>query len=268
MLQISPGMRRHKIKLLLAVAIAVVLAFGLAPPLAQPVGYHAFADRRSFLGTPCFLDIVSNLPFLAVGLAGLHWLRGAYPRAPGLIERAEFWPYAVFFLGVALVGIGSSYYHWAPDNARLAWDRLPMTVAFTGLTAAMIAERVSVALGVKLLPLFVAAGIGSVVYWRLSALAGAEDLSPYLAVQGGAILAVLLLLALFPPRYTHGSWIAGVLGAYALAKLFEAADAGIYALGELVSGHTLKHLAAGFAAWLVLAMLQRRRPWVSQGIRA
>ena len=39
---------------------------------------------------------------------------------------------------------------------------------------------------------------------------------------------------------------------YALAKTFEALDPQIFALGGVVSGHTLKHLAAAAAAaWLL-----------------
>jgi hypothetical protein len=36
----------------------------------------------------------------------------------------------VLFAGVTLSSLGSSYFHLAPDNARLMWDRLPMTIAF------------------------------------------------------------------------------------------------------------------------------------------
>ncbi len=46
--------------------------------------------------------------------------------------------------------------------------------------------------------------------------------------------------------------------AYVLAKIFEALDREIFSLGGLVSGHTLKHLAAGAAAGVVVRMLLRR----------
>jgi hypothetical protein len=45
-----------------------------------------------------------------------------------------------------------------------------------------------------------------------------------------------------------------------LAKAFELSDQKILRTTGFVSGHTLKHLAAGAAAGLVLLMLARRRP--------
>jgi hypothetical protein len=40
----------------------------------------------------------------------------------------------------------------------------------------------------------------------------------------------------------------------------EALDKPIFSLGQIVSGHTLKHLAAATAAYWILRMLQKRRP--------
>jgi hypothetical protein len=45
-----------------------------------------------------------------------------------------------------------------------------------------------------------------------------------------------------------------------IAKLLEALDRPIFALGNLVSGHTLKHLAAAAAGMVVCWMLLRRVP--------
>ena len=60
------------------------------------------------------------------------------------MTRGNGGPYLTLFEGVALTALGSGYYHLAPDNARLVWDRLPMTIGFMGLLAAVLAERVSV----------------------------------------------------------------------------------------------------------------------------
>jgi len=59
------------------------------------------------------------------------------------IDARERWPYVFVFLGLLLTACGSAYYHLAPDNARLVWDRLPMTVVFMPLVAAMLMERVT-----------------------------------------------------------------------------------------------------------------------------
>jgi hypothetical protein len=92
-------------------------------PLRQSLHYHQFADGRSVLGMPNFVDVASNLPFLIVGVACL-WLR-LRGRVQGM---AAAW--LVFFAGVSLVSAGSAWYHLQPDNDSLVWDRLPMTVGF------------------------------------------------------------------------------------------------------------------------------------------
>jgi len=52
--------------------------------------------------------------------------------------------------------------------------------------------------------------------------------------------------------------VAGLI-AYAVAKGFELADRPIFALGEIVSGHTLKHLVAAIALAFLAAMVKRLR---------
>src|SRR5207248_1045295 len=139
---------------------------------------------------PNFGDVVSNLPFAVVGIWGLWFVLAPGNRAR-FIDLRERWPYAVGFFGLFLTAFGSSYYHWAPDNARLVWDRLPMTLVFMPLVAAMIAERISVRAGLWLLPVLTAIGAGSVWQWYSSELRGEGDLRMYAAVQVYA-LAILL----------------------------------------------------------------------------
>lgn len=244
--------------LLVAVTAAAIAAALFAPPFAQPLGYHDFADHRAFLGVPNFGNVLSNLPFLAVGVAGLWALRpGGRAR---IVEPLERFPWLVFFSGVLLTAFGSSWYHLAPDNQRLLLDRLPMTLAFMGLVCALIAERVRPMLGRALTMPAVVIGMASVWYWQWSAAQGAENLMPYLVLQGYAAVMVLLLATLYAPAYTHGRLVFAVLGWYAVAKLLEWGDPWIYSLGGVVSGHTLKHLASGLATWWVLRMLMLRRP--------
>src|SRR5215471_18325463 len=132
--------------------VALGLVFCL-PPIPQDLNYHAFADDRTMLGVPNFLNVASNLPFFVVGVLGL-WLLlrhdAVVPDRP-VLEAVERWPFLVFFAGVLLTGIGSSYYHLAPGNDRLVWDRLPITIAFMGFFAAMIGERIDVRAGAWLL---------------------------------------------------------------------------------------------------------------------
>jgi hypothetical protein len=136
-----------------------------------------------------------------------------------------------------------------------------MTLGFMSLFAAMIAERVDLRVGLWLLGPLLLAGLGSVLYWHWTELAGAGDLRPYAAVQFFPIVAIPLMLLLFPPRYTGGGAIVIALVWYGLAKLFEEFDGPIYELTRhIISGHSLKHLAAAASAWWLLRMLQRRDP--------
>jgi hypothetical protein len=247
--------------LLLLLTVVVAVVFTLLPRFAQPQSYHLFADQRSFLGIPNFGDVVSNVPFGVIGICGLLFLLPASRnqlKRPFLDTR-ERWPYVLVFIGLLLTAFGSSYYHWSPDNARLVWDRLPMTIAFMALVAAIIAERISLRAGLRLLPLLLLVGMGSVLEWYASEARGAGDLRFYAAVQTYSVLVVLLALV-FPKPYTRTSDWAVVVGFYALAKALESLDKPIFAAGHMVSGHTLKHLAAAAGGYWILRMLQKRQP--------
>jgi hypothetical protein len=240
-------------------AIAGMLAL---PPIPQTQDYHRFADQRTFLGIPNFLNVASNAAFLLVGAMGLSflWRRRGSGVAGAFTERSEQWPYVFFFLGVTLTGLGSGYYHLVPDNARLVWDRAPMGVAFMSILAALITERVSVKAGRLSLSPLVAVGIGSVWYWQLTELGGRGDLRPYIFVQFYPMVAIPLIMLLFPSRYTRSADLFGAALIYGVAKAFEAADVQVFAVGQLVSGHTLKHLTAALATSLILRMLRNRHP--------
>ena len=134
----------------MAVSLAALLLF---PPLLQDQTYHQFADQRKLLGIPNFWDVISNLPFVAVGAAGL-WTFHRHPITIAL------------FSGMILTGFGSSYYHWNPSDASLLWDRLPMTICFAAILAALVQERVDPKAGSLILWLLLAIGISSVFLWR------------------------------------------------------------------------------------------------------
>ncbi len=247
---------RVRVLALLGFTAVTAVATLAAPRFAQPQWYHHFADRRALLGVPHALNVLSNLPFVLVGLLGIRVVarRGGPPAAPG--ERLRF---GVLFAAIALTGVGSAYYNADPGNARLVWDRLPLAVAFMAFFAITLAERVHPRAELLFLPL-VLLGAASVVGWHLSEVQGAGDLRLYLFVQFYPLLATPLILLLFPPRYTRTADLVAALLCYLLAKALELLDGQIYAQGGLVSGHTLKHLVAALsAAWLVY-LVARRRP--------
>ncbi len=225
----------------IAGAAPLALLLGLARgPLPQSLAYHQFADQRPCCGMPNIMDVASNAGFAAVGVAGLRSLPAGSP-------TEAVW--AVFFVGVGLVGLGSAYYHLAPTNSRLVWDRLPMTIGFMSLFTAVLFDCTDLPLAWlhPLLGLLLAAGVGSVWYWHKK-----DDLRPYILVQYYPLLVMAVLLPAHPvpeDRALYG----GMLGWYVLAKVAEALDRRIYRwTGQLLSGHTVKHLLATVAtAWAI-----------------
>jgi len=246
--------------LVLIAAVVAAIAM-LLPPIPQPQWYHIFADQRGFLGIPNFNNVVSNFPFAAVGLWGLVFLVRASRWQDGIhfLDRRERWPYLMVFLGLILTAAGSSYYHLQPENMTLVWDRLPMMIVMMSLLAAIVAERVSLRAGLLLMPLLVFIGVISVLQWRVSEIRGAGDLRFYAALQLYSVLFLVIALLLRSP-YTRGKDLAIVAGFYVLAKILEALDRPIFEFGHIVSGHTLKHLAAAGAGYWILRMLRKRRP--------
>lgn len=239
--------RGGRAALLAGVAAAVTVVAFTLPPVAQDPAYHAFADGRRILGVPNALDVLSSAPFVVVGVLGARVV--ARRRGAPRWERAAF---LALFVGIALTGLGSAWYHLAPTTTALFWDRLPMTGAFMALLALTLGERLGGRAGAWLLPLCLAAGVASVLQWRVAEAAGAGDLRFYALVQFFPMLGIPLALVLFPRRWIRGSDLLAVVGWYTLAKVFEALDAWIFALGGIASGHTLKHLAAAAAAaWLL-----------------
>jgi hypothetical protein len=176
--------RKHAVFALLALTVAVATIALLAPRTPQPLRYHNFADHRAWLGIPNFGDVASNLAFAIFGAWGLWFLLHLHPdeTAAHFVDSRERWFYLVVFFGMLLTAVGSSYYHLAPDNDRLVWDRLPMTIVFMSLVAAMIAERISVRAALWLWPILLAIGILSVLEWNWTEHARHGDLRFYAAV--------------------------------------------------------------------------------------
>jgi len=245
--------------LLLTVATLAVLTF-LLPPIAQPPQYHDFADQRPCGPLPNCLDTASNALFVLAGLSGLSILLGVIRRRV-FADPREAWPYALFFLAVILVGFASGYYHLAPDNAGLAWDRATIAFALMAWFAAIVGERVGLAAGLRLLPFLVSGGLGSVAWWYWSETQGMGDLRPYLFMQIVPILLIPLLVWLYPPRYSDGRDILAVVGLYVLALVFDLSDRLVFAASNgWISGHTLKHIIAALAAlWIARYLHARRR---------
>ena len=247
----NPSIRPSEIRLL-AAGLALVLLAWLAPPLTQPGHYHAFADQRSWLGVPFAIDVLSNLPFAGFGLAGLLYLRRLPATRYGAAQRSLA---ALFFGGLLLTAVCSTWYHWQPDDAGLAVDRIGMAAAFAGLLGLAVAGRISARAGVLTALSVLLLGPLSVWVWAASG-----NVLPWAVLQFGAMALLLALAWVRPlPSALAVAWAIVIL-IYALAKVLELGDAVVYAWsGALVSGHTLKHVVAALAAWPVLRALKALR---------
>lgn len=244
----ASALRRYwRYYILFLIAAGSILILLCVPPIHQDARYHEFADSRRFLGVPNFADVVSNAPFLIVGVAGI--VLAACGRLTGY---SICW--FTFFFGVSMVSFGSGYYHLNPNNDSLVWDRLPMTVGFIGLFMAVVSESVHPKLGATLLLPGLLLGAGSVIYWNWY-----DDLRFYAWVQYAPLVMLPALLALFPSRYSHRYMLFIALACYLLAKLFEVYDREVFViLGGAVSGHTIKHLWAAAGCLCILQMLRIR----------
>lgn len=235
--------------LLSGAVLALALLAALAPPLAQPVHYHHFADQRAWLGIPCALDVLSNLPFAIFGALGLHVL-GRVPAVA--LARPQRQLAALFFAGLLLTALCSAWYHWQPDDAGLVVDRLGMTVAFAGLLGLGVASHLRARAGMGLALAVLMLGGISVMVWALSG-----NLLPWALLQGAGLVLLLALAVLQPlPGALAVRW-GVIVGIYALAKGLELADHAVFELsGQLVAGHSLKHVLAAWAAWPVIQALR------------
>ncbi len=118
-------------------------------------------------------------------------------------------------------------------------------------------------------------GFFSVFHWHRT-----DDLRLYVVVQFYPLLIIPLLLAIFPPAYTHAWRFIVALILYVAAKVVEVLDkvpaaalpshsgllsrVGAQPIFRLtrgaVSGHTLKHLLAAAGVHQLAVMIQERKP--------
>lgn len=221
----TSGTLEQRFALFGCMALLFTLAL-LMPGMAQPEHYHAFADRRGWQGLPHAADVLSNLGFVLAGLAGWVALaRADYQKLNGTARALC----ALFFTGLLCSGAGSAYYHWAPQDSSLVWDRLGMGLAFAGL-------------------------LGLAVWVQTS------NVLPWVLVQGGGMLILLWLAFVAPRRHALPVELGWVIGLYLVAKLLELSDGDVFDVtAQAVSGHSLKHWMAAAAAWPVLRALKQWR---------
>ena len=225
----------------------------LLPAVPQPNSYHHFADSRLLLGVPNFWNVISNFPFIVVGLCGLQAV------GRGSLKGPLFGIYISLFAGVILTGLGSAYYHLAPNNDRLVWDRLPMTIVFMSLFSAIVAEMVDYRIGCALASPSILVGIFSVLWWHHTEILGRGDLRLYGFVQFYPTIFIPLILFLYyqPSVKRSAKVFTLIVIWYVVAKFFEVLDWRIYNFLP-ISGHTLKHLAAAISTYYFIPLFNKK----------
>lgn len=247
--------KKTLVYMLLLLAAVSLLVAAFIDPIAQDPSYHRFSDSKTILGIPNALNVLSNLPLLIVGAIGLNRLRAL--RSDSIVTENKA-GYLILFFSVVLVAIGSSFYHLWPMNSTLLWDRLPMTLAFMSLFSIITSEFISVRWGRYLLVPLLILGLLSVSYWYFTELAGVGDLRWYGLIQFYPVLAIppTLLLSSSPFSKTDAYW--WLFATYLLAKVFEHYDYFIHSMLTVISGHSLKHIAAAAGLYVLLVAYERR----------
>ncbi len=233
--------------LYIIIAIAIIGVFFL-DPIQQDPKYHNFADQIYFFSISNFWNVVSNLPFVFIGIAGLF-------QSQTQIKSEELKSnYTWFFIGIILTGFGSGYYHYNPNNSTLIWDRLPMTIAFMSFLSIIIGEFISLKRGQQLLYFFLFIGCLSIIYWVFF-----EDLRMYALVQFLPLFLIPIILFLSKNHQKFKKYFWLMLTAYLLAKVLENKDFEIFkATSNIISGHTLKHFAAAIGPVVFYKFIQLR----------
>ncbi|NML34768.1 hypothetical protein [Paraburkholderia antibiotica] len=208
----------------------------LIRPLAQAASYHHFADERSLGSLHNASDVLSNFVILIAGLLALGWVRRHASNQP-----AQFPGMVVAAFGLVLTAFGSAYYHMAPTDATLVWDRLPMTIVFAGILAMLWTSWTGERVGWPQMLILAVVSPATVGYWLVF-----NSLWPYAILQFGGLA---FIIGMTLTRKVDGvfAWTL-VIVFYGVAKIFESLDWQIWELTHhVIAGHALKHVSSGLA---------------------
>lgn len=244
---------KEKVTALVLLLFIGCIGMTFVPAVCQDINYHHFADRNEYFSIPNFWNVVSNLPFLIIG--GLGMLFILFKSKERIVEILQ--PnYFIFFLGILLTGLGSSYYHWNPNNQTLVLDRLPMTISFMSIFSIIIGEYIGTKYARVLLFSLLTLGVGSVFYWSYTESMGCGDLRMYMAIQFFPMVLIPFIMIFFKPGNYPAKYLWLVILAYVVAKVFERFDLEI-AYFFPISGHSIKHLFASLAPLIFLMGIRK-----------
>lgn len=248
--------KQVKLKILLIIGMLLIGITCLLPRFPQSIGYHNFADKRVLFHISNFSDVVSNFPIFLVGVLGII---GIIKNRFNFLSIQEKRLWIIFFGAIIFVSIFSAFYHLDPNNIRLAFDRLAISLVLMSFLSLIFYERIDQNLAIKIAPYLIFAGVLSVIYWILSESIEKGDLRFYAMIQFGTIFIILAIFALFPSKYKNQSFLYYAVICFILSKFSEGYDKEIFrASDSWISGHTLKHILSALSLYLVYFYLQKR----------
>jgi hypothetical protein len=232
----------------LFVFIIMALFYG---PISQPQEYHDFADDREILGVPNALDVMSNLAIIYPGVVGLAFIHESRNRSQ--VSEDEISIQITLFSGMILTFAGSVWFHLDPTDSTMLWDRLGMSVVIGSCISLLIHDMWDRNLAAKIhLPIIIAS-IVSVLWWPVF-----DDLRVYFIVKHHPFILFPIFLLCGRRIYDKVSGYYWGLSMFLLATIFEFADQQIFEITGIISGHTLKHIAAGIGLWFLMVMIRDR----------
>lgn len=233
-------MKRNQLLVLSTLILVAIVAVFFVEPIPQDQEYHNFADKRTCFFVPNFWNVLSNLPFVILGIIGFFKIQKNLKNYE--LKSNYFW----FYIGIFLTGFGSAYYHYNPNDSTLIWDRLPMTISFMSFFSLIIGEFINLSIGRKLLYPFLMIGFASINYWVIQ-----NDLRFYILIQFLPIFLIPIIVVMSKHNALFKKYFYGIILVYFIAKILENKDYLVFEFTKLtISGHTLKHIAAAIAPFI------------------
>ncbi|XP_057427704.1 uncharacterized protein LOC130721175 isoform X2 [Lotus japonicus] len=246
--------RWKKTRVLFAAFLCCISFFLFTPKIPRSLNHHRFADLRNLLGVPNTLNVITNFPFLVVGVLGLVLaLEGG---VFNISSQAEVWAWVLFYAGILGYAFGSTYYHLKPDNNRVLWDMLPMMVAYSSLFSSLVVERIGKCIGLCCMCALLLSAFICVIYERLC-----DDIRLCLMFQFILPLAIAAVSLVYRSNYTDSRYWLSSIGIYLLGKFVAVVDRKLYRVNNyVISGHSLEHLCLALIPFLLGVMLIYREP--------
>ena len=239
--------------ILAATFFIAVIALIIKGPIPQEPAYHNFADKCNILGIPNFMNVITNLPFLFIGIAGIT----VTSKASQSEKRLKIISITLF-IGFILLFFGSSYYHYQPSHFSLIFDRIPILVIIMSLLSIFIYDYFGASAGKKYFYFLNLMGVASIIYWYHTELLGNGDLRLYILLQFYPLVSIPLILWLYKAPYNYTGEVICIFIAYAIARITEGLDKEIFSLTGFISGHSLKHIFMAVAGGFIVLMTKNR----------